>query len=68
MDMILERFFAGYKAAEDILRATDDEEFLEPNPAEVRLRELFPTKGAMHAYYVSGHLAGQHVHPGHQRA
>jgi hypothetical protein len=53
---ITETFFAGYRAAIETLRATDDARFLEPNPATGPIRDTFPTKGAMHAFYVGGHL------------
>ena len=56
MDMIVERFFRGFRAAQETLRSTDDATFMEENPEGGRLRELFPTTGAMHAFYVSGHM------------
>jgi hypothetical protein len=55
-DMIVEAFFAAYGGAIASLRQTDDQAFLQTNPREGRLRELFPTMGAMHAFYVGGHL------------
>ncbi len=58
MDAVVDRFFAGYRAAEAILHDTDDATFLRTNPTEGRLSELFPTIGAMHAFYVSGHFMG----------
>lgn len=56
MDVITEKFFAGYRATIDALRATNDETFMQVNPEEGRLRELFPTMGAMHTFYVGGHM------------
>jgi len=56
MDVILERFFTSHQAALQLLRNTPDDTFLGTNPTEGRLRELFPTIGAMHAFYVSGHM------------
>jgi len=55
-DAILDQFFTGYRAAESMLRETEDAKFVAENPVEGRLRELFPTTGAMHAFYVSGHF------------
>ena len=56
MDVIVDKFYAGYRAAVEILSDTDDATFLQVNPVEGPLRELFPTIGAMHAFYVSGHM------------
>ncbi len=56
MDTVVAKFFSSYRAAEQILRDTDDGAFLQPNPMEGRLAELFPTLGAMHAFYASGHF------------
>lgn len=56
MDVLVDKFFAGYRAAVDVLRSTGDEAFRQTNPEEGRLRELFPTMGAMHAFYVGGHM------------
>ncbi|WP_417847518.1 DinB family protein [Thalassoglobus sp.] len=56
MEEIKEYFFKGYGAALEKLRAADDEIFLQDNPAEGRLKELFPSIGSMHAFYVGGHV------------
>lgn len=58
MNVVIDKFNASYRAAEAILRATDDARFLQSNPIEGRLSELFPTIGAVHAFYVSGHFMG----------
>lgn len=48
-------FFRSYKAAIAAVASAADEAFAKPNPAEGRLRELFPTIGAAVAFYLSGH-------------
>jgi hypothetical protein len=55
-EVITTAFFRSYQAAIETLRAARDESLLEPNPTTGTLRDLFPTKGAMHAFYVGGHL------------
>jgi hypothetical protein len=57
-DVVVNTFFTGYQAAIESLRSADDAVFLEPNPVPGPIRERFPTKGAMHAFYVSGHMMG----------
>ena len=54
--VIVDTFFRGHRAAIDTLRSTGDAVFLEANPVSGPIRERFPTKGAMHAFYVGGHL------------
>lgn len=56
MEIITARFFDGYKAVLENLQAADDAVFQTPNPNEGRMRELFPSLGAMHMFYVSGHM------------
>ncbi|WP_146458623.1 DinB family protein [Rubripirellula tenax] len=55
MDKITDAFFAAYKVATAAIESTDDEVFLRENPNE-RMRTMFPTIGAMHAFYVGGHF------------
>ena len=38
------------------LRSTPDETFDRPNPAEGRMRELFPTIGSVQTFYCGGHM------------
>jgi hypothetical protein len=45
----------GYRAVVDALEQADDAAFTAENPIE-RMRDKFPTKGAMHAFYVGGHF------------
>jgi len=52
---LTERFFSGYKEAIAAVEAASDAQLLEPNPAEGRLRELFPTLGQAFAFYLGGH-------------
>lgn len=56
MDSIVSRFTSSYQAALAALRDTDDSVLTVPNPSEGRMKELFPTLGSMHAFYVGGHL------------
>lgn len=55
MDEIVDAFKRGYSAAIAALEGAPDEVFHEPNPNEA-MRGRFPTLGAMHAFYVGGHL------------
>jgi len=55
MEEILEAFRSGHEAAIQALEATEDQVFQHDNPNEA-MRKLFPTIGAMHAFYVGGHL------------
>lgn len=48
-------FFDGYRAAAEVIRVARDAQLSAPNPAEGRMRELFPTLGAMLAFYLCGH-------------
>lgn len=54
-DELVEVFFSAHnKAVETLLNANDDL-FAVENPNEA-MRSKFATKGAMHAFYVGGHL------------
>jgi len=55
-DEIVEFFLEGHRMVTAALRSTPDEVFERPNPAEGRMRELFPTIGSVQAYYCGGHL------------
>ncbi|MFM8803717.1 MAG: DinB family protein, partial [Planctomycetia bacterium] len=46
MDEITAFFFEGHRMLAGALRATPDATFQQPNPAEGRMRELFPTLGS----------------------
>lgn len=56
LEQLRQRFFAGHGAALVALAEADDAALLAPNPNEGRSRELFPTVGAMFAFYVGGHV------------
>lgn len=56
MDELKSRFFAGYRAAIRAVREAPDESFLGPNPAEGRMREMFPMIGSALNFYLSGHV------------
>lgn len=45
----------GYRAAGDALENADDSLFEVENPNQA-MRAKFPTKGAMHAFYIGGHF------------
>jgi len=56
MATITSWFFADYRQALAALSEASDEVLCAPNPAEGRMRELFPTLGAMLMFYVDGHV------------
>ena len=56
LDELSSVFFSGYKSAIDAIAAAPDERFTGPNPAEGRMRELFPTLGSALNFYVLGHV------------
>lgn len=55
MDEVIAAFRAGHEQVLITLEQADDALFQQPNPNEP-LREKFPTMGAMHAFYLGGHL------------
>jgi hypothetical protein len=55
MNEITEKFFAAHDAAIQTLLASDDALFTAENPNE-RMRTRFSTLGAMHAFYLGGHM------------
>jgi hypothetical protein len=56
LDALTARFFAGYETAAKAVATADDAVLLSPNPAEGRSREMFPTIGAVVAFYLGGHV------------
>jgi hypothetical protein len=50
------QFFDSYRAAIAAIESAPDEAFDAPNPAEGRLRELFPTIGTALNFYMIGHV------------
>ncbi len=55
MGQITTALFDNYRGAVAALEAARDEVFMTENPNEA-MRDKFPTTGAMHAFYVSGHF------------
>jgi hypothetical protein len=49
-------YVEGYRAAIGAVESASDEAFDAPNPAEGRLRELFPTIGTAINFYLIGHV------------
>jgi hypothetical protein len=56
LDELKTLFFQSYKAAIAAVESAPDEPFARPNPAEGRLRELFPTIGPALNFYLVGHV------------
>ena len=55
MDEVVAAFRSGYDKANETLGRSGDELFHQENPNEA-MRAKFPTVGAMHAFYLGGHL------------
>lgn len=55
-DEVFERMVSGYEKVSEVLRASDDALFNRENPAEGRMKELFPTNGSALGFYVGGHV------------
>lgn len=55
MSELTDRYFSSYSALHQALRAAPDDLLLGPNPSEGRMREVFPTLGAVMGFYVTGH-------------
>jgi len=64
MDEITANFFQAHQAALDALLNAEDSAFQVENPNE-KMRAKFGTKGAMHAFYMGGHIM---IHMGQLRA
>lgn len=56
MQELTQRFFDGYRAASNAVETADDDLFRRPNPAQGRLRELFPLLGGAIGFYLGGHV------------
>jgi hypothetical protein len=56
MDEITGFFFEGHRMLAGALRGSPDATFGQPNPAEGRMRELFPTLGSVQTFYCGGHM------------
>jgi hypothetical protein len=56
LDDIVAFFLEGHRMTIGALRSTPDAVFDQPNPAEGRMQELFPTIGSVQAFYCGGHM------------
>lgn len=56
MDEIVAFFREGHRMVLGALRSTPEAVFQQPNPAEGRMKELFPTIGSVQAFYCGGHM------------
>lgn len=56
MDEVVAFFHEGYRMVIGALRSAPNEVFARPNPAEGRMRELFPTIGSVQVFYCGGHM------------
>jgi len=56
MDVIVSTFFDRYRVTLDALTSVPDETFAKTNPLEGRMRELFPTIGALVTFMLVGHV------------
>lgn len=54
MQTITDYFFKSWNEVQEVLRATDDETFLQPTLSE-GMKDRFPTLGSLHNFYASGH-------------
>jgi hypothetical protein len=55
MEEITGNFFRAYSALVEGIRSLPDEKFAEPNPAEGRMKEMFPQMGALLMFMVGSH-------------
>lgn len=55
MEVLTKAYFDGYRAVLAALPEADDQTLLKPNPAEGRMKDLFPTVGAMQSFFVAAH-------------
>jgi hypothetical protein len=56
LDEVTAFFREGHRMVTGALRSTADDVFHEPNPAEGRMKQLFPTIGSVQAFYCGGHM------------
>lgn len=54
-DELQRHFFDGYRATLQATIDASDQTLLSPNPGEGRMKELFPTIGAVTSFYIAGH-------------
>jgi hypothetical protein len=56
LEEIVGFFFEGHRMVAGALRSTPDDLLQKPNPAEGRMKELFPTLGSVQTFYCGGHM------------
>ncbi|MFM7244510.1 MAG: DinB family protein [Planctomycetaceae bacterium] len=56
LDQVVAFFLEAHRMTMGALRSTPDTAFEQPNPAEGRMKELFPTIGSAQAFYCGGHM------------
>ena len=56
MDEIVTFFHEGHRMVTGALRSTPEDVLQQSNPAEGRMKELFPTIGSVQAFYCGGHM------------
>ena len=56
MDEVVAFFLEGHRMLAGGLRGTPNATLEQPNPAEGRMKELFPTLGSVQAFYCGGHM------------
>jgi hypothetical protein len=56
MDVISDFFLEGHRMLLGALRSTPDEKLQQPNPADGRMKDLFPTLGSVQTFYCGGHM------------
>ena len=56
LDDVVAFFLEGHRMTMAALRHAADATFEQPNPAEGRMKELFPTIGSVQAFYCGGHM------------
>lgn len=56
MAEVVKAFRTGCEEAIAALRSATDDTMQQPNPAEGRMAELFPTLGSIHGFYAGGHM------------
>ena len=56
MQEITEKFFAAYRAVAAEVPNISDEALARPNPAEGRMKEMFPTIGALTNFLLTSHV------------
>jgi hypothetical protein len=56
LDQVVAFFLEGHRMTTGALRSAAAATFEEANPAEGRMKELFPTIGSVEAFYCGGHM------------